>query len=122
MRYPSEYEGAVAKAEELFNDWFTINVVDEISPRLPQLADQPKPTRSRESKKLKGKNARRLFTVHESVQTIKASEEVAKTSITATMAEFKDLSNSEISKFYMKPNAENDCTIQKVIQLVNKQE
>ena len=25
-RHPSEYEGAVAKAEDLFNDWFTINL------------------------------------------------------------------------------------------------
>ena len=55
-RHPSEHEGAVAKAEEIFNDWFTINVVDDISLKLPRLADQRKPiknqnTRKRESEK-----------------------------------------------------------------------
>ena len=29
-RHPSEYESSSVKAEEMFNRWFTINVVDEI--------------------------------------------------------------------------------------------
>ena len=29
-RHPSDYEGAVAKAEVLYNDWFTKNVMDKI--------------------------------------------------------------------------------------------
>ena len=33
-RHPSEYEGSVAKAEELFNDWFTVNVVKKITPEM----------------------------------------------------------------------------------------
>ena len=48
-RHPLEYESAVAKAEELFNDLFTIIVVDEISPKLPRLADQREPITMRES-------------------------------------------------------------------------
>ena len=31
-RHPSEYCGSTVKAEEMFNSWFTINVVDEIVP------------------------------------------------------------------------------------------
>ena len=111
-RHPSEHEGAVAKAEELFNDWFTIKVVDEISPGLPQLADQCKPIRSRGSEKMKRKNASDVLTVHEPVQTIKASKEVAKAPITATMAEFKDLSDSKIINVYVKADAQNHRTIQ----------
>ena len=61
-----------------------------------------------------------MLTVHEPVQTIKARQEVAKKPITETMAEFKDLSNSKISNVYVKANAENDRTIQKVIQLVRR--
>ena len=33
-RHPSPYEGNVVKAEELFNNWFTINVIDGITPTL----------------------------------------------------------------------------------------
>ena len=33
-RHPSPYEGNVVKAEELFNNWFTINVIDGIKPTL----------------------------------------------------------------------------------------
>ena len=117
-RHPSEYEGAVAKAEELFNGWFTINVVDEISPKLPRLAHQREPIKMRESAKVKRTNASGVLTVHEPVQTINLRREVAKTPISETMAEFKDLSNSKTSNDYVKANAENDRTIHKIIQLV----
>ena len=39
-RHPSEFEGSVARAEELFNDLFTVNVVKGITPELKQSADQ----------------------------------------------------------------------------------
>ena len=51
-RHPSECEGSVAKAEELFNDWFTVNVVKEITPEMKRLADWRKPIRSQESRKV----------------------------------------------------------------------
>ena len=117
-RHPSEYEGAVAKAEDLFNDWFTVNVLDEISPKLPRLADQRKPIKLRENEMVKRMNTSGVLTVHETVQTIKAISEVAETPINAKMAEAKDLSNSKISNVYVKANAENDRLIQKVIHLV----
>ena len=92
--------------------------MDELSPKLPRLADQRKPIKMRESVKVKRTNASGVLTVHEPVQTINLRREVAKTPISETMAEFKDLSNSKISNDYVKANAENDRTIQKVIQLV----
>ena len=101
-RHSSEYEGAVAKTEELFNDWFTINVVDESSPKLPRLADQRKPIKMRESAKVKRTNARGVLIVHEPVQTINLRREVAKTPISETMAEFKDLSNSKTKQLLCK--------------------
>ena len=33
-RHPSQYEGSVTKAEELFNTWFTVSVVNEIVPTI----------------------------------------------------------------------------------------
>ena len=107
-RHPSEYEGAVAKAEDLFNDWFTINVLDEISPKLPQLVKSCKPIKSRESTNAKRKVTSGLLTIHETVQTIDSRKEAAKTPIKETMTEFKDMSKSKISNDYVKANAEND--------------
>ena len=69
-RHPSEFEGTVAKAEDLFNDWFTIKVLDKISPKIPRLADQRKPIKFRKSEKVKRKNTSGVLTVHEPVQTI----------------------------------------------------
>ena len=69
-RHPSEYEGAVAKAKDLFNDWFTIKVLDEISPKLPQLMKSCKPIKSRESTNAKREVTSGVLTIHETVQTI----------------------------------------------------
>ena len=35
-RHPSPYSGAVIKSEQMFNDWFTINVVNEFAKDLDQ--------------------------------------------------------------------------------------
>ena len=35
-RHQSSYSGAVFKSEQLFNDWFTINVVHEIAEYLDE--------------------------------------------------------------------------------------
>ena len=112
-RHPSEYDGAVAKVEDSFNDWFTINVLDEISPKLPQLVKTCKPIKSRESTNAKRKVTSGVLTIHETVQTIDSRKGTAKTPIKETMTEFKDLSKSKISNDYVKANAENDRLIQK---------
>ena len=90
--------------------------MDEISPKLPRLADQRKPIKMRESEKVKRTNASCVLTVHELVQSIKLRREVAMTPISETMAEFKGLSHSR-NNDYVKANAEYDRTIQKIIQL-----
>ena len=33
-RHPSQYQNSCIKAEEMFNNWFTINVVKEVAPKL----------------------------------------------------------------------------------------
>ena len=38
--HPSDNEGSVAKAENLINVWFKVNVVKEITSELKRLADQ----------------------------------------------------------------------------------
>ena len=36
-RHPSNYEGASIQAEKLFNDWFTVNVVKDVTPKVKGL-------------------------------------------------------------------------------------
>ena len=67
--------------------------MDEISPKLPQLVKPGEPIKSRESKNAKRKNTSGVLTIHETVQTIDARKEVAKTPIKETMTDFKDVSN-----------------------------
>ena len=118
-RHPSEYEGSVAKAEELFNDWFTVNVVKEITPEMKRLANWRKPVRSQESKKVQLTQANRLLSVHAPMQT---NSELEKVKIVdkqlLEMAEAKDVTKSKISSVYVNANAENDRTTWKVINLV----
>ena len=47
-----------SSSEELFDDWFTINVLDKFSPKLPRLGDECKPIKLREREKVKRKNTR----------------------------------------------------------------
>ena len=68
-RHPSEYEGSVAKAEELFNDWFTVNVVKEITPEMKRLAIWRKPIKSQERKKVQHTRASKILSVHAPKQT-----------------------------------------------------
>ena len=117
-RHPSEYEGSVAKAEELFNDWFTVNVVKEITPELKQLADQRELIRAQERLKAKQRQNSRVLSVHAPMQTNSALESLKGDKQLPTMAEAKDLPNSKISSVYVKANAENDRVVQKVINLV----
>ena len=119
-RHPSEYEGSVAKAEELFNDWFTVNVVKEITPELlKRLADQCELIRAQENLKAKQRQNSRVFSVHAPMQTNSALESLKVDNQLLTMAAAKYLPNSKISSVYAKANAENDRVIQNVISLVH---
>ena len=118
-RHPSEYEGSVVKAEELFNDWFTVNVVKEITPQLKQLAEQRDPIRVQESLKAKQRVKSKVLSVHAPMQTNNALESAhADKQLEPKKAESANSPNSKISSVYIKANAENDRVIQKVIRLV----
>ena len=116
-RHPSVYEGSVAKAEELFNDWFTVNVVKEISPKFKRLADTREPIRTREITKVEQKLKSEVLTVHKRMQTITASRQSANSSENAQMPEQKKLANSKISQVHVRATVENDRLIQKVTSL-----
>ena len=113
-RHPSPYEGNVVKAEELFNNWFTINVIDGITPTLNKAmrAESAKPIKSQNRNK---ESNTQVLTVHASVHTLTQSKQVDQLKDTEKMA---DLANSKISKVYVQANYESDKTIQKVIRLV----
>ena len=50
-RHPSPYEANIVKAEEMFNSWFTINVVDEVTPAMNKAkrTNESKPIKSQKS-------------------------------------------------------------------------
>ena len=89
-RHPSEYEDSIAKAEQLFNDWFAVNAVKEITPELKQLADQRKPIRAQESLKAKQMQNSRVLSVHAPMQTNSVLDSLKLDKQSTTMAEAKD--------------------------------
>ena len=116
-RHPSKYEGASILAEKLFNDWFTVSVVDYITPNFTGLANSREPIRSRESVNLEKANVNRILTVLDKTQTNKVSEIIAKPPENELKAFNNELASSKIIK-NIQANAENDRLIQKVIGLV----
>ena len=117
-RHPSKYEGASILAEKLFNDWFTVSVVDDITPNFTGLANSREPIRSRKSVNLEKANVNRILTVLDKTQTNKVSEIIAKPPENELMAFNNELASSKISNVYIQANAENDRLIQKVIGVV----
>ena len=86
---------------------------------MKRLAYLRKPIRSQESQRIQLTRANRILSVHAPLQT---NSDLEKAKISdkqpIEMAEAKDLSKSKISSIYVKANAKNDRTIQKVINLV----
>ena len=118
-RHPSEYCGSTVKAEEMFNSWFTINVVDEIVPPLSRkLANKNEPIRIKiESKRNVSVNDS-VLKVHTPTQSSVISKQKVKVPINDKMAEAKDLSKSKNSENYVQAYYENDRNIQKIIRLI----
>ena len=120
-RHPSPYEGNVEKVEEMFNKWFTFNVINEIKPTLN------KAKRTIESKLINSQNSEKelntqVLTVHASVHKVNQSKQVDKLAESKTMAEQHDLENSKMSTVCVQANYEMNKTIQKVIRLVKDRE
>ena len=116
-RHPSPYEGNVVKAEEMFNNWFTINVIDGITSTLNKAkrTNVPKPIRSLNGEK---ELNTQVLTVHAPVHKLNQSKQVEKLQESETMAEQLDLANSKISKVYVQANYQSDKTFHKIIILV----
>ena len=110
-RHPSEDEGSVAKAEELLSNWFTVDVVKEITPELKQLSYQRKPIRAQERLKAKQRQNSIVLSVHAPTQTNSGLESIKIDEQLPTMVEAKDLPISKISSVYVKANAENNLVI-----------
>ena len=68
-RHPSEFEDTVTKSEGIFNDWFIISVVNEITPKLKRLARTQEPIKSRETRMAKQKISECVLTIHTPLQT-----------------------------------------------------
>ena len=116
-RHPSPYEGKVVKAEEIFNNWFTINVIDGITPTLNKAKRTNVAKRIRSQIGEKELNTQ-VLTAHAPVHKLNQSKQVEKLQKSETMAEQLDSANSKISNVYVQANYESDKTIQNIIRLV----
>ena len=76
-RHSSPYEGNVVKAEEMFNNWFTINVIDGITPTMNKAKRTivAKPIRSQNSEK---ELNTQVFTVQAPLHKLNWSKQVEK--------------------------------------------
>ena len=98
-RHSAKYEGAAIQAERLFNDWFTVIVVGDTTPKIKGLATSRGPIKSRESDSER-KYVNRVLTVHSPTQANKDSELVVKSTERETMASNNELSSSKNSNIY----------------------
>ena len=118
-RHQSEYCGSTVKAEEMFNSWFTINVVDEIVPPLNRkLSNKNEPLRIKIESKRNASVNDSVLTVYTPTQSNTISKQNEKVPTSDRMAEAKYLSKSKISQNYVQANYENDRNIQKIIRLI----
>ena len=117
-RHPSNYEDASIQAEELFNDWFTVNVVKDVTPKVKGLENWRQPIRSRECENSERKDVNRVLTVHAPMQTSNESKEIVNPQNSDVMAFNSEKPVSKISDVYIQANAEDDRIIQKVKSLV----
>ena len=76
-RHPSEYNGSILKAEGLFNNWFTINVVKETVPTLNRKsAKENEPIRSEECFKRTELANKSVLTIHQPTQSSVKCEQI----------------------------------------------
>ena len=90
-RHPSDYCGSTVKAEEKFNSWFTINVVDEIVPPLSRkLANEIEPIRIKIEGKRNSSVKESVLTVHTPMRSSVISKQNTKVPISRKMSEERD--------------------------------
>ena len=110
-RHPSPYSGAVIKSEQMFNDWFTINVVNELENELEEtIMRNAKKRTNFVSQPISQSEARtRVFTVSEQDASSLLNAKTNKSGKIDIYA-YNELmaANSRISQVYVQANYEKD--------------
>ena len=117
-RHSSPYSGAVIKSEQMFNDWFTINVVNEFAKELDQATTaKVKKTTKRMSRAISQSEARtHVITVFEQNESVLQTTKVNKSVRIERQANSEIIAaNSRISRVYVQANYEKDKQLQKTI-------
>ena len=100
------------------NDWFTVNVVKDVTPKVKGLWNWREPIKSRERENSERKDVNRVLTVHAPMQTSKDSQKIANPQNSDIMAFNSEKPVPKISDVYIQANAEADRIMQKVKGLV----
>ena len=107
------------KAEEMFNSWFTMNLVDEIVPSLSRkVANENRPIRIEKEGKGKLSVEESALTVHTPMQSSGIYKQMNKVPISGKRSKDRDLSKFKVSQNYEQANYENDRIVRKIIRLV----
>ena len=124
-RHPSPYSGAVIKSEQMFNDWFTINVVNEFENELEEtIMRNAKKRTNFVSQPISQSEARtRVFTVSEQDASSLLNAKTKKSGKIDNYA-YNELmaANSRISQVYVQANYEKDKQLEKLIRLIQNRD
>ena len=114
-RHPSQYEELSIKTEETFNDWFTINVVKEVAPKLhkAEFAKMDKPIRSQKNKAREIEAINENLIVHASAHKFNESKQVDKSQQASSMASESITPKPKKNKVYIQANYEADKSFNK---------
>ena len=113
-RHPSDYCGSTVKAEEMFNSWFTMNVVDEIVPPLSrELANENGPIRIKIEDKRNSSVKESVLTAHTPMRSSVISKQTLKVPISGKMSEERDLSYPKSVKIMYKQTMRTTETFEK---------
>ena len=124
-RHPSPYSGAVIKVEQMFNDWFTINVVNEFANDLEEatLAKGKKATNFISEPISQSEARTKVFTVSEQNGIALLTAKTNKSGKTNNYIQNELMAaNSRISKVYVQANYEKDKQLQKVIRIIQNRD
>ena len=124
-RHPSPYSGAVIKSEQMFNDWFTINVVNEFENELEEtiMRNAKKRTNFVSQPISQSESRTRVFTVSEQDASSLLNAKTNKSGKIDNYA-YNELmaANSRISQVYVQANYEKDKQLQKLIRLIQNRD
>ena len=124
-RHPSPYSGAVIKSEQMFNDWFTINVVNEFENELEEtiMRNAKKRTNFVSQPTSQSEARTRVFTVSEQDASSLLNAKTNKSGKIDNYA-YNELmtANSRISQVHVQANYEKDKQLQKLIRLIQNRD